>query len=293
MSKDIKEIVIVGGGSAGWMSASTLVRFLPNIKITLVESPNVPSVGVGESTQANLKNWMNVLGINQNDFMHETDAGLKYGIMYKDFYEIEDDGYFYPFGPGIFSNSYNATMWQFKKLLYPNISVKDYCNSFYSQMALMENNKISMNEDGMLDKFNPYNDVSFHFDAIKFALFLRDKYAIPRGVIHKLAEVEDAILDEDGIKELKLSTGESITADMFIDCTGFKALLIDKYLNEPLISFEKELPTNRAWAIQIPYEATYIQINLFLQRMRQTSLGSTYKKFGAKKEFQTIYSLGI
>jgi len=198
MSKDIKEIVIVGGGSAGWMSASTLVRFLPNIKITVVESTKIPTVGVGESTQANLKNWMNVLGIDQNDFMYETDAGLKYGIMYKDFYQVADDGYFYPFGPGIFSENYNATLWQFKKLLYPEVSVKDYCNSFYSQMVLMEHNKISMNKDGKLDAFNAYNDVSFHFDAIKFALFLKDKYAIPRGVSHKLAEVKDAILNEDG-----------------------------------------------------------------------------------------------
>jgi len=254
MSKDIKEIVIVGGGSAGWMSASTLIRFLPDIKITVVESPKIPTVGVGESTQANLKNWMNVLGIDQNDFMYETDAGLKYGIMYKDFYQINDDGYFYPFGPGIFSENYNATLWQFKKLLYPEISVRDYCNSFYSQMTLMEQNKISMNEDGSLDAFNPYNDVSFHFDAIKFALFLRDKYAIPRGVHHKLAEVKDAILDENGISKLILDNGEEVTADLFVDCTGFKALLIEKYLNEPLISFERELPTNRAWAIQIPYD---------------------------------------
>jgi tryptophan halogenase len=253
MSKDIKNIVIVGGGSAGWMTASTLVKFLPNIKISLIESENVPTIGVGESTQANLKNWMNILGIKQEDFMLETDAGLKYGIKYKNFYEKNDEGYFYPFGDGLFSEKNTAEMWQFKKLLYPSIGVDDYCKTFYSQMVLMEQNKISNNEDAILDNFNSYRDVSFHFDAIKFALYLRDNFAKPLGVEHVIAEVVSAEVTENGIDFITLSDGSNVHADLFVDCTGFKALLIGEYLKEPFVSFEKELPTNRAWAIQLPY----------------------------------------
>lgn len=98
MSKIINSITVVGGGSAGWMTAATLCRFFPNRKITVIESPDIPIVGVGESTLGQINHWLYALGINDDEFMKECDASYKLSIKFTNFYKKNDGGFHYPFG---------------------------------------------------------------------------------------------------------------------------------------------------------------------------------------------------
>ena len=91
-------IMIVGGGSAGWMTAATLISQFPSKEITLIESPEIPTVGVGESTLGQINRWLQLLGIQDKDFMKHCDASYKLSIRFEDFYEKGDGGFHYPFG---------------------------------------------------------------------------------------------------------------------------------------------------------------------------------------------------
>jgi tryptophan halogenase len=255
MIKDIKKIVIVGGGSAGWMSASTLINFFPDKEITVIESPNIPTVGVGESTLGQIRNWMHVLGIKEKDFITHVDGSYKLGNKFVDFYEIGDGGFHYPFGQPLLeeNNPLGLNIWQAKKVLYPETPARDYCRTFYPNITFMEKNKYSDNKHGEFGNFRPEVHVAYHFDAVKFAIWLRDNYAMKRGVKHLKAEIKDVKVDSDGVSELVLDDGTSVTADLYVDCSGFKSMLLEGALGEPFIDYSHTLPNNRAWAVQIPY----------------------------------------
>lgn len=255
MSWKSQKIVIVGGGSAGWMSAATLIRFFPNKEIILIESPDVPTVGVGESTLAAIRTWMSALRIDEKDFMKSTNATYKLSIKFNDFYKKDSGGFHYPFGEPFLSEKsfFGIRDWQLKKYYYPETPVQDFCRTFYPAMPLIENNKFSKNENGEFGNFDFEKDVAYHFDATSFSIWLRDKYSIPRGVMHVQANVKHVNVDEDGVKELILDNGDIVTADLFVDCTGWKSLLLGKSLQVPFISYSDIIPNNRAWAVQIPY----------------------------------------
>jgi hypothetical protein len=255
VSNKINKVVIVGGGSAGWMSASTLISQFPEKEIVVIESPNVPIIGVGESTIGGINDWVNLVGIDRNDFMHHTDASYKLSIRFTDFYKKGSGSFHYPFGyPDTSGNIAQKNDWYFKKFLIPETQIDDYANCMYPNMSLVNQNKIFKNEDGRLPNFNFYRDTAFHFDATKFSIWLRDKFCKPKGVKHIQAEVKDVITNEDGVEYLLLDSGEKITADLFIDCTGFKSILLAGALKEPFnSSYQEMLPNNSAWATRISY----------------------------------------
>jgi len=175
------KIVIVGGGSAGWMAAATLISQFPNKDITVIESPNVPTVGVGESTLGQINNWLDLLNIKDEDFMPHTDASYKLSIRFEDFYKKDDGGFHYPFGPVIETERLGLKqLWFVKKYLQPETSITDYANWLYQNMALVNNNTLFKNENNELEYFNFKNDVAYHFDATKFGLWLKDQYCKPR-----------------------------------------------------------------------------------------------------------------
>lgn len=249
------KIVIIGGGSAGWMSASTLVRFFPNKDITVIESPDIPIVGVGESTLGFIRAWTSSLGIDEKDFMKHTDASYKLSIKFTDFYKKNSGGFHYPFGTPHFTdkNFLGLRDWDLKKHYYPDTRVQDYCRTFFPAMALIENNKISENEGGEFGAFRFDNDVAYHFDSVKFSIWLRDRYALPKGVKHIKATVKKVVTDDSGVKEVILDSGDVITADLFVDCTGWKSMLLGDALKVPFTSYNDIIPNNRAWATQVPY----------------------------------------
>jgi tryptophan halogenase len=254
MSKLINKIVVVGGGSAGWMTAATLISRYPNKDITLIESPNIATVGVGESTVGGINNWMNLVGIKDKDFMPFTDASYKLSIQFTNFYRKDSGSFHYPFGFAYTEgNVTQKNDWYFKKIRFPETPVSDYATCMFPNMALVNTNKITKNELFEIPGFSFFRDTAYHFDATKFGLWLKDNFCLPKGVTHILADVKETPVNNDGIEHLVLSTGETVTADLFVDCTGFKSMLLGGALNEPFNSYEEMLPNNSAWATRVPY----------------------------------------
>lgn len=247
-------ITIIGGGSAGWMTAATLLNQFPNKKITLIESPSISTVGVGESTIQGINIWLNLLGIKDTDFMKHCDATYKLSIKFENFYKENDGGFHYPFGYPVTQGSVTGLNdWHIKKALYPTTPNSSYAESYYSTMALVNENKFDKNLDEKLPGFKYLATTAFHFDATKFALWLRDYYCKDKKLNHVLANVEDIKTSNDGIEYIKLDTGETVVSDLFIDCTGFKSLLLGNALKEPFISYNDIIPNTRAWATKVDY----------------------------------------
>ena len=245
----IKNITIVGGGSAGWMTASTLIKAFPNKKITVIESPNVPIIGVGESTLNQMKYWTNFLGIEDKKFMPACDATYKLGIMFTDFYK-KGSKFCYPFGkPDLRGTSNGLNDWWFIKSALPKTDNYNYAEAFYPQMAMINENKFFNNESNEI-VFNKETDVAYHFNAVKFGQWLRDYYAIPKGVKYIKEHIKSVEINEQGIKSLN----KKHKADLFIDCTGFKSFLLEEHLKEPFESYKDLLPNDSAWAVQKPFK---------------------------------------
>lgn len=250
-----KKIIIIGGGSAGWMTAATLVKAFSDCEIIVYESPTEPIIGVGESTLGQIRVWTNFLGIDEKDFMKHCDASYKLSIKFTDFYKKDYGSFHYPFGiPYIMPNNLTGINdWYVKKAFYPDTDINDYTKTFFPIMSCVENNKISLNKEGRLSSYRFDTDSAFHFDAIRFSQWLKNRYCIPRGVKSYLKTVVEVNVNEDGIENLIFDDGTSDSAYLYIDCTGFKSLLIGDALNEEFINFSHILPNNRAWATRIPY----------------------------------------
>ena len=244
----MKHIIIVGGGSAGFMTAATLLKEFPNKKITLIESPITPIIGVGESTINGVKAWTKLLGIDDKDFLKHTDGSYKLAIKFNDFYK-KGKYFFYPFGsPYLKDNKYFLNDWYFKKFSYPETDNTDYVDCHYPIMALVNQNKLFYNKENEIP-FNFDQDIAYHFDAVKFSLWLKNNFCIPKGLNYIKEDIVSVEQDENGIKSLN----NKYSADLYIDCTGFKSLLLDKTLKEPFESYSDILPNNSAWATRIPY----------------------------------------
>jgi tryptophan halogenase len=251
----INKIVIVGGGSAGWMTAATLKHHLPDKEVYVIESPNISTVGVGESTIGQINTWLNDLDIKDEDWMPHCDASYKLSIKFTDFYKEDSGGFHYPFGlPAIEGTVFGINDWFFKKIKFPETPNSDYAYTYYPATMLSEANKIITNENNEIPSWRFDNDTAYHFDAAKFGIWLRDFYCKPRGVIHIPMEVTSVQTSDIGVETLTLTDGSTVTADLFIDCTGFKAMLIDKALQVPFIPFDHMLPNNSAWATRVPYQ---------------------------------------
>ena len=137
-----ENIVIVGGGSSGWMTATTLLSQFPNKKVTLIESPNIATVGVGESTLGRIKNWCGLVGIKDTDFLTHVDGTFKLSIQFENFYRKDSGKFHYPFGRPYLEGSELALKdWHLKKLKYPDTPLSDYADCMYPGMALINQNK--------------------------------------------------------------------------------------------------------------------------------------------------------
>jgi len=255
MKKPIERIIIVGGGSSGWMSAAMLSKQFPNIEIALIESPNVPIIGVGESTLGTINSYLSLLGLKDEDWMAYCNATYKLAIKFTDFYE-RGKCFYYPFGFKDQENTQQGTTdWYVKKVMNPDLDVNDFYESFYSSMPMIYNTKIFDNKDGQLPGFSFANDAAYHMDAALFGEFLRQRICEPNGVVHIKEHIEGVLTDsEDGyIEGLKLANGDVVSADLYIDCSGFKSILLEQTMGVQFDSYNSWLPNNKAWITHIPY----------------------------------------
>jgi flavin-dependent dehydrogenase len=264
MAYKTEHIVVVGGGSAGWMTAATLIKAFPNKSITVVESSSIPKVGVGESTLTDINIWLDYLEVDRTDFMRFTNAAFKTSIGFTNFYTEKSETFFVPFGdPHFIQGSFGHNNWFFKKAMYPETPNSDYFKFFYPSAHLIEDNKITLTSHPDMEVYKPLRDVVYQFDAALFGQWLAEKYAMPKGVKRIIGTVAKINSNEDGITSLILEDGHEVTADLFVDCTGFRSLLLGSHLKEPFVSTKDILPNNRAWAGPIPYTDKEKELQVF------------------------------
>jgi tryptophan halogenase len=251
------KILIVGGGSSGWLVASGLIRYFPNYDITLIESPTIPTIGVGESTTAFVKHFIkNCLKINEYDFLKKTNGIYKMSIKFKNFSKLKDNGYHYPFGMPYTENfnDFYIAAWDIVKNFNKNIKSEDFVKFMYPAYSLFSKNKINENLNEEFDNFNFNTDLGYHFDANKVGEYLKTNYCIPKGVNHIYNNVKSVVFLNEEIEYLVLENDEKIYADLFIDCSGFKSILLGQKIKPKFINISHKLINNKAWAVPIQYK---------------------------------------
>ena len=260
----LKNVVVVGGGTSGWMTASYLsAAFGDRLNVTLVESNIVGRIGVGEATFSTVRHFFEYLGLEEKDWMPACNATYKLGIRYENWRE-EGHSFYHPFERQRVVDGFPLTDWWLRDP--PSDRFDQDC---FLVGSLCDNLKSTRHLDGTLFEGGlgerptyrttlseqstqfPY---AYHFDATLVAGFLRD-YAVTRGVTHVLDDVVDVALDERGwISHVVTKEHGDLAGDLFVDCTGFQSLLLGKALEEPFESYQSSLPNDRAVALRVPLD---------------------------------------
>ena len=243
---DINKIVIVGGGSSGWMTATHINKMFPEKEITVIESPDFPTVGVGESTLQQIRLWCYAMCMEDEDWMPHCDASYKVSIKFNN-WDGKGTTFHYPFGPCVYNDPIEPT---FFALDARDSSVKGFADMFFPAAEMDRQNKMVAEMEGWSYK----NHSAFHFDATMFGQWLKNSKCLPCGVNLISDSVTKVNKDGNHITSLEISSGEEVTADLFIDCTGFKSLLMSEMDNE-YVDYGYALPNNKAWATRIPGES--------------------------------------
>lgn len=239
----VKRVVIAGGGTAGWVAAAALVKQLgPLLDITLVESDEIGTIGVGESTIPTSRSFHQLLGIDESIFMRETQSTFKLGIAFENWGKV-GDRYIHSFGEIGRRSTWMASFhhfWMEASAQGFGGSLSDYCFELQAAQA----GRFATGAGASIN-------YAYHLDATLYARFLR-KLAEPAGVRRvegKIASVERD--PESGfITALVLESGSRIEGDLFLDCTGFRGLLIEQTLETGYEDWTHWLKTNSAYAVQ-------------------------------------------
>jgi flavin-dependent dehydrogenase len=261
----LRNVVVVGGGTSGWMTASYLTAaFGDRISVTLVESARVGTIGVGEATFSTVRHYFEYLGLEEKDWMPACNATYKLAIRFENWRE-EGHHFYHPFERQRVVDGFTLTDWWLRAP-----SSDRFDKDCFLVGTLCDNLKSPRHMDGTLFEGGlgghqsayrttlseqstqfPY---AYHFDATLLANYLRD-YAVARGVTHVVDDVVDVSQDERGWIT-HVSTGRSghLSGDLFIDCTGFRSLLLAQTLGEPFESYQDTLPNDSAVALRVPLD---------------------------------------
>jgi tryptophan halogenase len=240
-------VVIVGGGTAGWMTAAALARLLGRtVSIQLVESAEIGIVGVGEATLPHLRAFIERIGLDETEFMRATRATIKLGIEFRDFGRI-GDSYIHPFGDygfplaGVGFHHY----WLRQLAEGSAASIEDFSLPILAARA----GRFARPEPGK-DQFSDCWGYAYQFDATLFAPLLRRK-AEAHGVTRIEGRIVEAVQDgaSGDIVSVTLASGEAIEGDLFVDCSGFASLLIGKMADNNWEDWTHWLPCDRAAAL--------------------------------------------
>ncbi|MBO9559067.1 MAG: tryptophan 7-halogenase [Caulobacter sp.] len=255
--RPINDILIVGGGTAGWLTAAYLARKLgadrpDGVRITLIESSEIGIIGVGEGTIPTIRATMREIGIDEAQFMRGAGAAFKQGIKFVDWVDAPVDGahshYYHPFTrPHALGGMDLAPYW-----LMGCAGGKSYAEAVTLQESICEAGKGPKLIDD--PEYSSPLGYAYHFDAAKLAVLMREA-AKALGVRHLLGNVNGARLDETGaIAAVVTREHGELTAGLYIDCSGFSAKLIGEAMGVPFVDDSDVLFVNRAVAIQVLYE---------------------------------------
>lgn len=251
MNKQIKSILVVGGGTAGWLSAAIIAAHHKNrnredFKITLVEASDIPTVGVGEGTWPTIRNTVRMIGLDEKVIFEKCFAGFKQGGKFVN-WVTHDDAYYHPFTV---------------PLGYGQLDLAPYVDDI-ADFAVEANYQQEICEAGLAPRslnegeFQGICNYAYHLDAGAFADILKQHCKNVLGVDHLIGTVGHVELSPSGaISRLDLRGEDcefSLEADLYIDCTGFRSLLLGEALKVPFVSNEKFLFNDRALAVRVPY----------------------------------------
>jgi len=242
MSQDLelkKNIVILGGGTAGWITASALINRWAerDVDVTLIESPDIGTVGVGEGSTPRLKIFLDEIGVEESDWMPKCNATYKNGISFANWSTKPGfERYFHPFVSQV--DRFTTTALFFNTLARRRgVDVHAHPDRFSLTARLSENRQGPKPNEN----FPFINDYGYHFDAHLLGEYLKER-AKARGVKHLQARVTDVIQAADGnIRSLVIEEGDPVEADFFVDCSGFRGALIQGALQVPFRPFSENL----------------------------------------------------
>lgn len=240
MNGNVKNVVILGGGTAGWMTAAILSKSLTKLNITLVESEQIGTIGVGEATIPSMHFFNDLLGINSSEFVKQTSGSFKLGIQFENWHK-KDDGYFHAFG------TTGSGMWAAKFHEYwkrgVSLGIAKPFSHYNFEAQAAKAHKFSHQPNGL--------NFAYHLDASLYSKLLKQeakKNGVTRieGLVNKVHTNEE----NGNITAIELQDGQKIEGELFIDCSGFRGLLINETLNTPFIDWAHWLPMDRAIPIQ-------------------------------------------
>lgn len=249
----IKSIAIIGGGTAGWLAANHLaveLRAETGITITVIESPEIGIIGVGEGTVPQIRQSLQKFGISEADLLANCDVTFKTGIKFANWMAPaagkSDNSFYHPF-TSPYPGGADVTA-----LYLNNAAQMDY-SAVTEVPGLSDANKCPKKVSSA-----PYEGVvnyAYHFNAVKFGQLLSKNARERLGVLHKSATIVDATLNDQGeVDRLVTKEGESLQYDFYVDCSGFHALLLGKLLKVPFVDKSSQLLTDTALALQLPTE---------------------------------------
>ncbi len=248
---EIKSVVIAGGGTAGWMTAAALAKVLgPRLSITLVESSEIGIVGVGEATIPAIQLFNKLLKIDEDDFLRHTQGTFKLGIEFVDWHE-KGHAYMHAFGPVGRDLAYIP----FHHYFFKEQGLRDQGQGSAGSLWDYSLNWVAAKQSrfARIERIadTPLAGLTwaFHFDASLYAAYL-SRFAQALGVRRLDAKIAGVLQDADGdVRALKLEDGRELAADFFIDCTGFRGLLIEQALKTGYEDWTHWLPCDRAQAV--------------------------------------------
>jgi tryptophan halogenase len=247
LTETLQRVVILGGGTAGWMVASALANQLSDAcTVELIESEEIGIVGVGEATLPHLRFFVESLGIDEAEFMRTTHATFKLGILFRDFGRI-GTSYLHPFGD--FARPVNGVPFHHYWLRMRASGRRDDLFDYSPANVMAEAGRFvppSTDPASLLSRIN----YAYQFDSTLFGPYLRN-YAVARGVARtegKVVEVERHAATGD-VAALKLADGRRIEGHLFVDCSGFRSLLLGDTLGESWEDWSQWLPCDRAIAL--------------------------------------------